>query len=313
MTTLLYHHPVFAEHDTGYGHPESPARLQTILKALEDPELAELRWREAPPASVEQITLIHSQEHFDRVMAAIPRQDLRLLDGDTVVSPRSGEAALRAAGAVCAAVDAVVTGDADNAFCAVRPPGHHAEPNTAMGFCLFNNAAIGAAHARKAHGLERVAVIDFDVHHGNGTQVAFETQPPYFYVSTHQSPLYPGTGRHSERGMGNILNLPLAPNSGTAELQEAWTDHIELALRHFRPDLIIISAGFDAHCLDPLAELNFTEDDYRWITRRILELAAELAGGRVVSTLEGGYNLSALAKCTTIHVKELMEAAPVSR
>jgi acetoin utilization deacetylase AcuC-like enzyme len=177
-----------------------------------------------------------------------------------------------------------------------------------MGFCLFNNAAIGAAHARLTHGLDKVAVIDFDVHHGNGTQAAFETQANYFYVSTHQSPLYPGTGRPSERGVGNILNIPLPPNSDSEDLRNAWDEYIAPALRCFRPELIIISAGFDAHCLDPLAELNFIEDDYDWITRKILELAREFSAGRVVSTLEGGYNLSALAASAAAHVTALMNA-----
>ncbi len=307
MTTLLYHHPVFAEHDTGYGHPESPARLQAILQALQAPEFKALQWREAPVANLEQITRVHSRTHVERLLASIPENGLRWLDGDTVISPHSGEAALRAVGAVCAAVDAVMNGDADNAFCAVRPPGHHAEPDTAMGFCLFNNAAIAAVHARVHHGLERAAVIDFDVHHGNGTQAAFETQAHYFYASTHQSPLYPGTGRRSERGVGNILNLPLSPGSGSGDLRDAWNEHIVLALRGFRPDLIVISAGFDAHALDPLAELNFNENDYHWITRQILDLAAEVGRGRVVSALEGGYNLTALANSVAAHVRALMD------
>ncbi len=189
MTTLIYHHPVCAEHDTGGGHPESPARLTTVLKALLAPEFAALEWRKATEASIEQLTRIHQRRYVNRVLNSIPDQGLRSLDADTMLSPRSGEAALCAAGAVCAAVDAVLAGDSHNAFCAVRPPGHHAESNMAMGFCLFNNIAVGAAHARVAHGLERVAIIDFDVHHGNGTQAAFETKGVYRYLSTHQSPL----------------------------------------------------------------------------------------------------------------------------
>jgi acetoin utilization deacetylase AcuC-like enzyme len=206
-------------------------------------------------------------------------------------------------------VDAILQGDADNAFCAVRPPGHHAEPNQAMGFCLFGNAAIGAAHARAVHGLERVAVIDFDVHHGNGTQAAFEHDPAYLYISTHQAYIYPGTGRRYERGVGNIVNVPLLANSGSTDLRQAWARDIEPALRQFKPQFILISAGFDAHRMDPLAELDFTEDDYRWLTERIAAIATEFCRGRIASVLEGGYNLPALAASVAAHVKALMDAA----
>ena len=308
MTTLLYHHPVCAEHDTGPGHPECAARLEAVLGALKTEDFAELKWREAPIANSQQIMRIHPENYMQHIMAAIPEQGLAALDGDTIVSPNSGEAALRAVGAVCAAVDAVVTGEANNAFCAIRPPGHHAEPVTAMGFCLFNSVAIGAAHARAAHGLQRAAVIDFDVHHGNGTQAAFEAQGDYLYISSHQSPLYPGTGRRSERGVGNIVNIPLAPNSGSTELHQAWEADMEPALRAFKPDIILISAGFDAHTMDPLASLNFSDEDYDWITHKILSVAAEYCEGRVVSSLEGGYNLSALASSAAIHVKALLKA-----
>lgn len=308
MTTLLYTHPVFLEHDTGYGHPECAARLTAILNALKTAPFADLEWRDAPAAAIEQLTRIHPLKYVERVLARIPKQGYYAIDGDTIVSAQSGEAALRAAGAVCAAVDAVLAGEANNAFCAIRPPGHHAEPNQAMGFCLFGNVAIGAAHARAVHGLERVAAIDFDVHHGNGTQVVFERDPGYFYISTHQSPLYPGTGRRNERGVGNIVNIPLPAGSGSDELRRAWRQEIEPALRVFQPQLILISAGFDAHHLDPLAELNFSEDDYEWLTRQILAVAADCCPGRVVSALEGGYNLVALAASAAVHVKVLMEA-----
>jgi acetoin utilization deacetylase AcuC-like enzyme len=241
-------------------------------------------------------------------MAAVPQTGLRALDGDTALSPRSGEAALRAAGALCAGVDAVLTGEAHNAFCAVRPPGHHAEPNRAMGFCVFNNVAIGAAHARAAHGLKRVAVIDFDVHHGNGTQAVFEHQPDYLYISSHQSPLYPGTGRRNERGVGNIVNWPMPPYSGAAELRTGWTTAMAPALRAFKPEFIFISAGFDAHHLDPLAQLELSEEDYAWLTWEILDIAEEYCNGRVISTLEGGYNLTALAASVAVHVQALLEA-----
>ena len=309
MTTLLYTHPVCLEHDAGYGHPECAARLSAILDALKAAPFAALEWRDAPLASIDQLTRIHVPTHIERILSGIPKQGYYAIDGDTIVSPQSGEAALRAAGAVCAAVDAVLQDEASTAFCAIRPPGHHAEPSQSMGFCLFGNAAIGAAHARMAHGLERVAVIDFDVHHGNGTQAAFERDPAYLYISTHQAYIYPGTGRRSERGVGNIVNVPLTAGSGSAELREAWREDIEPALQQFKPQLILISAGFDAHYLDPLAELNFSEDDYAWLTRRIVAVARKFGQGRVVSVLEGGYNLPALAASAAAHVGALMEDA----
>jgi len=309
VTTLLYHHPVCAEHDMGYGHPECPERLEVILEALKKPDFAELQWREAPLAETAHLTLVHPQAYVERILSSVPKTGIRAIDPDTSMCPHSGDAALRAAGAVCAAVDAVMAGEANSAFCAVRPPGHHAEPNRAMGFCLFNNAAIGAAHARSKHGLARAAVIDFDVHHGNGTQAAFQAQPEFMYLSSHQSPLYPGTGRQTERGVGNIVNVPLAPFSGSAELREGWTTVMAPALREFDPDFIIISAGFDAHRLDPLAQLELTEADYDWITREIMAIAADCCDGRIVSTLEGGYDLGALAASTAAHVKALMNAA----
>lgn len=308
MTTLIYSHSVCAEHDMGYGHPECPERLDAILRALRSPEFAALQWREAPEAALEQLTRVHTPKYVERTLAAVPRQGLYALDGDTSLCPHSGKAALRAAGAVCAAVDAIMAGEANNAFCAVRPPGHHAEPGRAMGFCVFNNVAVGAFHARAAHGLGKTAVIDFDVHHGNGTQAAFETQAEYMYISSHQSPLYPGTGRRGERGVGNIVNVPMPPYSGSQDLREAWGRVMAPALREFRPDFIFISAGFDAHRLDPLAELNFTEEDYAWLTGEILDVAEETCAGRVVSTLEGGYNLKALASSAAVHVKAMMDA-----
>lgn len=313
MSTLLYHHPVCAEHDMGYGHPESPERLAAIFKTLKTPEFADLQWREAPQAAMEQLTRVHPSRYVERILAAVPRSGIYPLDGDTALSPGSGEAALRAAGAACAAVDAIMTGEADNAFCAVRPPGHHAEPNRAMGFCVFNNIAIGATHARAAYGLGKVAIIDFDVHHGNGTQTAFETQPEVMYISSHQSPLYPGTGQRHERGVGNIINLPLPPYSDAGELRYAWEHEMAPALLKFQPDFIFISAGFDAHHMDPLAQLNFTEEDYAWITEEILTIAGTCCNGRVVSTLEGGYNLTALAASVAIHIRSLMNAPTSSQ
>jgi len=308
MTTLLFTHPVCLEHDTGFGHPECPARLTAVLNTLRTSPFAALEWREAPAATLEQLARIHPQDHIEHLLAQVPKQGQYALDGDTILSPRSGEAALHSAGAACAAVDAIIKREASNAFCATRPPGHHAEPKQAMGFCLFANTAIAAAHARAVHGLQRVAVIDFDVHHGNGTQAAFEHDPAYFYISTHQAHIYPGTGRSEECGVGNILNVPLLAGSGSADLRLVWERDIAPALREFQPQLILISAGFDAHYMDPLAELNFNEDDYTWLTQQILQVAAECCEGRVVSLLEGGYSIPALASSVAAHVRALIEA-----
>lgn len=308
MTTLFYTHPACLEHDTGFGHPECPARLTTILNVLKTAPFAALEWRDAPEATDEQLNRIHTPAYVEYIFARIPKRGHYAIDGDTIVSTRSGEAALRSAGAVCAAVEAILKGEANNAFCAIRPPGHHAEPHQAMGFCLFSNAAIGAAHARAVGDLDRVAVIDFDVHHGNGTQAALEQDPGYLYISTHQAYIYPGTGHREERGVGNIVNIPLMANSGSADLRRVWQQEIEPALREFQPQLILVSAGFDAHHLDPLAELNFNEEDYQWLTQQILTVAKDCCEGRVVSLLEGGYNLPALAASVAAHVNALMEA-----
>ena len=308
MTTLLYTHEACLEHDPGPHHPESPARLEAVLAALSGPAYAMLERREAPRASLAQIARAHPGDFAERVLAAVPKQGYAALDADTVLSPGSGEAALRAAGAAIAAVDAVIAGEAKSAFCAVRPPGHHAEPRHAMGFCLFNNVAIAARHARTQHGLARVAVVDFDVHHGNGTQAAFEHDPSLFYASTHQMPLYPGTGAVSERGVGNIVNVPLRPMSGSEEFRRAFTATILPALEAFGPELLVISAGFDAHRDDPLAQLMLVEADYAWCTERLVEIAAKHARGRIVSSLEGGYDLDALAASTAAHVAALMAA-----
>ena len=307
MTTLLYTHGACLDHDPGPTHPESPARLGAVLAALDGAEFAGLERREAPRAGLDQIARVHAAAYIDAVLDAIPATGYAGLDPDTIVSPGSGEAALRAAGAVCAGVDAVATGAAANAFCAVRPPGHHAEPSRAMGFCVFNNAAIGALHGRAAHGLGRVAVVDFDVHHGNGTQAAFWDDPDLFYGSTHQMPLYPGTGAAEERGRhGNIVNVPLAPMAGSPEFRQGMRSRILPSLSAFAPELIVISAGFDAHAEDPLAGLCLREDDYAWATGEILAIAALTCAGRVVSTLEGGYNLHALADSAAAHVRVLM-------
>ena len=307
MTTLLYTHPSCLEHDPGQYHPESPARLRSVLAALAGPEFAALQRRAAPAADMEDLTRVHPPRFVERLLAAVPSAGQVAIDADTVMSPQSGEAALRAAGAVAAAVDAVLGGEGDNAFCAVRPPGHHACPSRAMGFCLFNNVAIGALRARQMHGLARVAVIDFDVHHGNGTQDCFWDDGTLFYGSTHQSPFYPGTGAANETGAaGNIVNVPLPPMSGSQAFRLGMTRTLLPALEAFAPELLLISAGFDAHRADPLAQLLLDEADYTWITERLLEIAQRHAGGRVVSTLEGGYDLVALGASAAAHVRVLM-------
>ena len=308
MTTLLYSHAACLDHDPGSHHPESPERLRAVLAALLAAEFAGLDRREAPRAAFDDIARVHPRGYIDAVLAAIPSSGHAGLDADTIVSPGSGEAALRAAGAVCAAVDAVMAGEADNAFCAVRPPGHHAEPYRPMGFCLFNSIAIAALRARDFHDCARVAVIDFDVHHGNGTQAMFESDATLFYASTHQSPLYPGTGARSETGVGNIVNVPLAPNSGTVPFQRAFNEFILPALEDFQPDFLLVSAGFDAHRRDPLAQLDLTEADYSWVTEVLARCAARHCKGRLVSVLEGGYDLGALGASAAAHVRALMVA-----
>jgi acetoin utilization deacetylase AcuC-like enzyme len=306
MTTIYFSHRSFLEHDTGLGHPENAERLRSIERALAAAEFEGLDRRDAPRGTREQIRLIHGERYIDYVLGAVPRQGFSYLDGDTVISPRSGEAALHAVGAACAAVDAVFAQASTNAFCAVRPPGHHAEPDEAMGFCLFNNVAIAAEYARKHHGIERVAIVDFDVHHGNGTQKAFQANKEVLYASTHQSPWYPGTGRSEETGVGNIINVPLAAGSGSKEFRSALAEKILPALNRFSPELLLVSAGFDGHRDDPLASLNLVEDDYAWVTSELAVIAEKHARGRLVSVLEGGYNLEALGKSVAAHVCVLM-------
>ena len=308
MATLLYTHAACLAHEPGRNHPESPERLRAVLDTLSAPAFSSLVRRDAPLAESAHLARVHDAEFVDQVMAAIPETGRAYLDADTAVSAGSGEAALRAAGALVAAVDAILAAEGDNAFCAVRPPGHHAEPRRAMGFCLFNNVAIGALHARMAHQLNRPAVIDFDVHHGNGTQARFAADPDLFFASTHQWPLYPGTGGPDERGVGNIFNLTLAPGSGSDSFRQAMVDHILPALDAFAPDIILVSAGFDAHAEDPLANLRFVESDYAWVTSELVEMARRHCHGRLVSTLEGGYNLEALARSVEAHVTSLMAA-----
>jgi acetoin utilization deacetylase AcuC-like enzyme len=303
----LFTHSVCLQHDPGPGHAESPARLRAVLEALDQDRFATVDRVEAPRATREQLLRVHTPIHVDRILAITPESDTVRLDEDTLMSPASAEAGLRAAGAVVAAVDAVMTGQALRAFCAVRPPGHHATPDTAMGFCLFNNIAVGAAHALAAHGLKRVAIADFDVHHGNGTQDIFQREPRVLFISTHQQPLYPGTGHPSEHGVGNIVNASLSPGEGSYEFRTLWNDVLLPRLHAFKPQLVLVSAGFDAHLRDPLANLELQAEDYAWITERLVDLAHAHAGGRLVSTLEGGYDLQALAASASAHVSALME------
>lgn len=306
MTTLLFSHPSSLHHVTPDGHPERVDRIRAINQVLESNHFADLVRREAPLGRAEDILRAHVPEHLTRIRAIAPEEGFEYLDADTVMSPGTLEAALRAVGAATAAVDAIFSGEADNAFCALRPPGHHAESRRAMGFCLFNNAAIAAHHARAVHSAERVAVIDFDVHHGNGTQEIFWSDPNFFYGSTHQMPLYPGTGSPQETGAGNIFNAPLRAGDGGSQFREAMSTLILPALDTFAPDLVIISAGFDAHHRDPLGSLQLTEEDFAWITLQLMEAAEIHCGGRVVSMLEGGYDLQGLGASVGIHVQALM-------
>jgi len=319
MTTRLYWHPIYLQHLTPPGHPERPDRLRALHSVLEGDEFYNLDRVEAPMGEEEAILYAHPESFAERIRAAIPEeideedrengkpQPLTRVDSDTVVSPKSWEAALTAIGAANAAVDTVFTGEADNVFVAARPPGHHAERDRAMGFCLFNNAAIAARHAQRKHGAERVAIVDWDVHHGNGTQDIFETDPTVLYCSTHQMPLYPGTGAKDETGVGNIVNAPLSPNTGSREFREAFTSRVLPALDDFRPDLIIISAGFDAHHRDPLAEINLDESDFDWATGKLMDRAERFSGNRLVSLLEGGYDLQGLSQSAARHITRLMK------
>ncbi|MDE2238309.1 MAG: histone deacetylase family protein [Rhodospirillales bacterium] len=305
MSVALFTHPVALTHDTGPHHPECPDRLRYVMRALEAPEFAPLLREQAPEATREQLVAVHDAAFVDAIFA-LPQDRMIAIDGDTIFSPGTLETVLRGAGGAVAAVDAVMEGKAKAAFVAMRPPGHHAESDRAMGFCFFNNAAVAARHAQAKWGLKRVAVADFDVHHGNGTQEIFFNDASVLYASSHQSPCYPGTGARSETGVGNIFNMPLPPGTGGQGFREAWREGILPDLRAFAPELLIISAGFDAHEADPLAQLRLTEPDFAWITEELLAVADECCAGRVVSIMEGGYNLDALASSCAVHVRGLM-------
>ncbi|WP_171234704.1 histone deacetylase family protein [Ruegeria sp. HKCCA6837] len=308
MTTALLTHADCLGHITPEGHPERVARLEHVLHALEGFELKRVT---APLAADDDLLRVHPEGYIRDIRSTRPSDGFAQIDGDTFMSPGSVDAAYRAAGAVVRAVDLVLSGDASNAFCAIRPPGHHAETDTAMGFCLFGNAALAAKHALDHHGLSRVAVVDFDVHHGNGTQDLLWDEGRALVITSQQMPLWPGSGRPDETGVHDtVLNIPLAPGSGGAEMREAYESQAFPRLRAFNPDLIIISAGFDAHQDDPLANLNWSTGDFAWITAELCKIADEVCDGRIVSTLEGGYDLNALAAATRAHVEELMKAAP---
>jgi acetoin utilization deacetylase AcuC-like enzyme len=310
MATRLYEHPIFLEHLTPEGHPERPDRLRSLNIALEHPNFGGLERKQAPQANEDAVLLAHPEEHLLSVMREIPEEEGRInrLEADTYASPKSLQAALTGIGAAMAAVDDVFSGAADNVFVASRPPGHHAETSKAMGFCLFNNAAIAARHAQKVHGAERVAIVDWDVHHGNGTQDIFWEDTSVLFCSTHQMPLYPWSGDKNETGVkNNVVNAPLSPNTGSDHFREAFKSRVLPAISDFSPDLIIISAGFDAHYRDPLAHINLVGHDFDWATGRLLEMADKYCQNRVVSLLEGGYDLEGLAESAAMHILRMMK------
>jgi acetoin utilization deacetylase AcuC-like enzyme len=308
MSTLLITHPACLDHLTPSGHPERPDRLRALAQAFEDQSFKPLLREQAPMAEAETIALCHPMEYVETIRSAAPDQGLIGLDADTVMSPGSFEAALRCVGGGTLAVDKVMTGEAANAFVATRPPGHHAETERPMGFCLFNSAAIAARYAQRKHGAERVALVDFDVHHGNGSQDIFWADKSVMYCSTHEMPLYPGTGSTGERGEHNtIVNAPLRAGDGGEKFRQAMESVILPRLREFKPDLLVISAGFDAHTRDPLANLNLVEGDYAWVTQKLMDVANVSAKGRIVSMLEGGYDLQGLSRSAAAHVGELMK------
>ena len=308
MATLLIEDPVFLTHHVPQGHPERPARIEAVSAVLGGDRFDGLMRSNAPEAALDRILLAHDGRYIEEIQKALPESGIVQIEADSYLSPESYAVALRAAGAACRAVDEVIEGRASNAFVAARPPGHHAERDRPMGFCLFNNAAIAARHAQERHGVARVAIIDWDVHHGNGTQAIFWNDPSVLYASTHQMPLYPGTGAISETGAGNIFNAPLHEGDEGEAFRAAMTERIFPAVEQFSPDLIIISAGFDAHWRDPLAGLNLKAEDFASVTKAVMDIADRRCGGRIVSLLEGGYDLTGLRESVAAHVSTLMAA-----
>ncbi|MEL6504056.1 MAG: histone deacetylase family protein [Pseudomonadota bacterium] len=306
MTTHLYTHSIFTEHLVPAGHPERPDRIRAVADALSDGAFDGLVRFETNKADDGVFEHAHPADYIAAIRNRVPAEGSERVDADTVMSPKTWDCVRHAVGGGLAAIDAVFSGDADNAFLAARPPGHHAEVTTAMGFCFINTAAVMARHAQKAHGVERVAIVDFDVHHGNGTQDIFEQDGSVFYASTHQMPLFPGSGKKTETGVGNICNAPLEPGMDGEGFREAFTSRVLPELDAFEPDFIIISAGFDAHHRDPLANINLTTDDFDWATGKLMDASAKHADNRIVSLLEGGYDLEGLATSCATHVKRLM-------
>ena len=307
MTTLLVSHRSSLDHQTPPGHPERPDRIRAIEQVLGESRFDRLVREQAPEGSLDLVRLCHNEHYIEQLQHIAPKSGMIYLDGDTSMSPGTWEAAMRGVGGAVAATDAVMSGTHNNAFVAMRPPGHHAEISRPMGFCLFDHAAIAARHAQRKYGIARAAVVDFDVHHGNGTQEIFWADPTVMYCSTHQMPLFPGTGASRERGEhDNIVNAPLAAEDGSAKFRAAFENLILPQLQKFSPELIIISAGFDAHYRDPLASLNLRAEDFGWVTRKLMDVAETSAGGRVVSVLEGGYDLQGLKESVAAHVTALM-------
>jgi acetoin utilization deacetylase AcuC-like enzyme len=309
MTTLLFSHPACLDHLTPPGHPERPDRIRAVAQVLGESRFDRLVRQEAPEGALDLVRLCHDEHYVEELRRIAPDKGLIYLDGDTSMSPGTWEAVMRGVGGAVAATDAVMSGAADNAFVAMRPPGHHAETNKPMGFCFFDHAAIAARHAQRKYGIARAAVVDFDVHHGNGTQDIFWADPTMMYCSTHQMPLFPGTGATGERGEHDtIVNAPLAPNDGAAKFRAAFENLILPQLQKFAPELIVISAGFDAHRRDPLANINLDAEDFGWVTRKLMDVAHSSAGGRIVSVLEGGYDLQGLKESVAAHVTALLGA-----
>jgi acetoin utilization deacetylase AcuC-like enzyme len=306
VATLLISQPNFDRHRTPPGHPERADRIRAVNDALSAPEFDSLVRRDAPYGDLLSAELVHDGAYLGRLRDARPAEGIGQIDGDTFISDGSLDAVATGLGGALAALDAVLLGEVDNAFCAIRPPGHHAEIALPMGFCLVNTVAVTAREAQRKYGAERIAIVDFDVHHGNGTQDIFKADPSVFYASSHQMPLYPGTGRPDETGVGNIVNAALAAGSGGAEMRDVYRTTILPALENFAPDLLLISAGFDAHERDPLAELQWVDEDFRWVTGKLMEVAERRCGNRIVSLLEGGYDLKGLAGGVRQHVATLL-------